>query len=178
MDADRSNAPALSSRVVLALVLVAVLAAAGLLVWAQLRYVDARDSAEADEAAMRAARAGVLAWGAVDHADVEGYIERVEQIADGEFLAQFEQSEVALRELVEENRSVQVPTVPDDGVGLFERIGDTARVLVVMDATVTNRTIEKSGEGPQQRQYRLLLTMTEAGDQWRISGLEIVDARA
>lgn len=116
----------------------------------------------------------MLTWGAVDHRRLDDYVESVKESATGDFLEQFEQSEEALRELVAENRSVQLPTVPPDGIGLLERIDDTARVLVAMDATVTNKATEQ----PQPRQYRLQLTLLEEDGTWRVSGLEFVDARA
>jgi Mce-associated membrane protein len=179
VDADRPDARALSARrgslyLFPALLLVPLLLAAGLWVWAEQRYDDARAVADTDRAVLDAARKGVLTWGAVDHRRVDEYVEAVKETATGDFLEQFEQSEQPLRELVEENRSVQVPTVPKNGIGLLERIDGTARVLVAMDATVTNKATEQ----PQPRQYRLQLTLLEEDGTWRVSGLEFVDACA
>ena len=179
MDADRPDARPLSARrgslyLLPALLLVPLLLAAGLWVWQEQRYDAARESADTDRAVLDAARDGVLTWGSVDHSRVDEYVEAVKATATGDFLSQFEQSEAPLRDLLEENRSVQIPTVPADGIGLLERIDDTARVLVAMDATVTNKATEE----PQPRQYRLQLTMLEEDGTWRVSGLEFVDARA
>ena len=179
MDADRPDARSLSARLgsrssTLALLLVPVLLAGALWVWQEQRYDAAREQADTDRAVLEAARSGVLTWGAVDHREVDEYVEAVKESATGDFLTQFEQSEPALRDLLQQNRSVQVPTVPADGVGLLERIDGTARVLVAMDATVTNKATEQ----PQPRQYRLQLTLLEEDGTWLVSGLEFVDARA
>lgn len=178
VDPDRSHSRALSARGILLLLLVPVLLSAALWFWLHQRYDDAQERADADRAALEAARSAMLVWGAVDHRDVDAYVERVKESATGDFLEQFGESEPALRELLEDNRSVQVPTLPEDGVGLVERIDDTARALVVMDTTVVNREIRRADMGPQPRSYRLLVTLTEDAGTWRVSGLEVIDVRA
>jgi Mce-associated membrane protein len=67
-----------------------------------------------------------------------------------------------------------VPTVPEGGVALLERDDDQARVLVAMDAAVTN----KSAKRPQPRQYRLQVELTRTEGEWLISGLEFIDGRS
>ena len=110
----------------------------------------------------------------MDYREADEYVETVEEGATGEFLKQFEESEDALRELLEANQSVQVPTIPEGGAGLLERDGDQARVLIAMDATVTN----KSTKTPQPRQYRLQVTLVKEDGEWLTSGLEFIDAQS
>ena len=70
-----------------------------------------------------------------------------------------------------ENESIQVPTIPRNGVALLERKGDEAAVIVAIDAVVTN--LATKGR-PQPRQYRMKATMERVEGQWLISKLEYV----
>ena len=154
--------------------LLPVVVAAGLWVW-QTRELRSAERARAeDRAAVNAATALTLAWASVDHREVDDYVERVEGGATGPFLEQFRQAEPLLRETLVENRSVQVPTIPRDGAALLERSGDEARVIVAMDAVVSNRRTAQ----PQARPYRLQVTLQKVGDRWLVSGLEYIDAVA
>ena len=150
--------------------------AASVVVWqwqaGELR--DAEDARAADRAVVDAATRQTLAWASVDYREADEYVATVEEGATGEFLAQFQESEDALRQLLKSNRSVQVPTIPEGGAGLLERNGDEARVLIAMDATVTN----KSAKTPQPRQYRLQVTLQESDGEWLTSGLEFIDAQS
>ena len=154
--------------------LVPVAASVGVWQWQAAELRSAEESREEDREALNAATRQTLAWASVDYREADEYVETVEQGATGEFLEQFQESEDALRELLESNRSVQVPTIPEGGAGLLERDGDQARVLIAMDATVTN----KSTKTPQPRQYRLQVTLVRSGDEWLTSGLEFIDAQS
>ena len=154
--------------------LVPVAAAAGLWQWQRSELDDARTSQAEDRAALNAATRETLAWASVDYRKTDEYVASVEATATGEFLQQFQESEKALRQLLATNKSVQVPTIPEGGAGLLERDGDQARVLVAMDATVTN----KASTTPQPRQYRLQLTLDKVDGEWLTSGLEFVDAQS
>jgi hypothetical protein len=134
---------------------------------------DAEASAAEDQSALDAAREQTMAWANVDYRKVDDYISTVEQGSTGEFLQQFQKSAKGTRYLIRLNKSVQVPTIPQDGVGLVEREGETARVLIAMDATVSNKNTDK----PQPRQYRLQVTMTRVDGEWKTSGLEFIDAQ-
>ena len=163
------------SGVLLGLVLVLpVAAAAGLWVWQDSERRDAEASQAEDRAALDAATRQTLAWASVDYREADEYVETVEQGATGDFLQQFQESEDALRDLLAQNQSVQVPTIPEGGAGLIERDGDQARVLIAMDATVTN----KQTRTPVPRQYRLQVTLEQVDGEWLTSGLEFIDAQA
>jgi hypothetical protein len=153
--------------------LLPVVVAGALWVW-QERDRSALEASQAeDRAALNAATRETMAWATVDYRDVDGYIKAVESGATGKFLSQFQESKAALRQLLATNKSVQVPTIPSGGVGLLERNGAQARVLVAMDAAVTNKSTKK----PQPRQYRLQVTMQRRDGEWFTSGLEFIDAR-
>lgn len=162
------------SIILLALLLVVpVVAAAALWRWQSGELEAAQDRRVEDQAALTAATRETLAWASVDWRKADEYVTTVEDGATGAFLSQFQKSEPALRQLLSTNKSVQVPTIPKDGAGLLERDGDEARVLIAMDATVTN----KSTKTPQPRQYRLEVTLTKQDGDWLTSGLEFIDAR-
>ena len=165
------------SGVLLGLALVLpVVASAGVWQWQRTELAAAEASQADDEAVLDAATTQTLAWASVDYRKVDEYVASVEAGATGAFLKQFQESEDALRQLLESNKSVQVPSIPEGGVGLFELDpeADVATVLVAMDATVTNT----STKTPQPRQYRLKVTMVEEGDEWLTSGLEFIDAQS
>ena len=161
------------ARAALALLL-PVLVAGGLFVWQDGERDAAADSAAEDRAALNAATLQTLNWASVDYRDVDTFVAKVQAGATGDFAKQFEESEKALRELIESNESVQVPTIPNGGAGLLERRGDEARVLIVMDAQVTNT----SAETPQPRQYRLQVTVSKVDGRWLTSQLEFIDEQA
>jgi hypothetical protein len=153
--------------------LIALLPAAlgiGVWLWQNDRHQAATEARDDDRAALNAATAETLAWATVDYRKVDDYFAAVEQGATGAFLDQFKQSEDALRKLLATNKSVQVPTIPKDGAALLERKDDQARVLIALDAVVTNTSSSK----PQPRQYRLQLTLQRKGDDWLTDKLEFV----
>jgi Mce-associated membrane protein len=169
----RGRSRAWWARVVAALVL-PVAAAFGLWLWQDGERDAAAAAAAEDRAALNAATLQTLNWASVDYRDVDAFVEKVASGATGPFLQQFQESETALRRLIGANESVQVPTIPRGGAGLLERRGDEARVLIVMDAQVTNTSTEK----PQPRQYRLQVTVSKVEGQWLTSELEFVDEQA
>lgn len=172
------SSPAGRSRRVLAglvaAVLVPVLAAALLWQWQARELATTERERAEDRAVVDAATRHTLAWASVDHRKVDEYVETVTAGATGPFLDQFQATESALRTLLKQNRSVQVPTIPAGGAGLVERRGDEARVLVAMDATVANTSTKK----PRPRQYRLQVTLSQVDGEWLVSGLEFVDGTA
>lgn len=181
VDAHRSDRPVtaessgrggvLTTAIALAL---PVLAALALWVWQSDAADEAGSSRADDAAAVRAATERVLVWASVDYREVDQYVDDVRAGSTGAFLTQFDESEEPLRQLLRQNRSVQVPVVPDDGAGLLERDGDEATVLVALDATVTN----KATKTPQPREYRLQVTVQKVNGTWLMSGLEFIDEQA
>lgn len=152
------------------LVVLPLVIGATLLVLARGEYADQRDERAQDRAALNAATANTLAWGSVDYRELDAYFTAVKDTSTGEFLEQFAATEEDLRSLLVENESVQVPIIPRGGAALLEREGDTARVIIAMDANVSNVTTET----PQPREYRLQVTLTRVDGEWRTSVLEFV----
>lgn len=153
------------------LLLLPVVAGASLYLWQDSERDSAVVAEQHDEDALRAATQQVLTWARVDYQELDAYFTAVKAGATGEFLDQFEQTESTLRQGLTENQSVQVPTIPRNGVALLERNGDQARVIVAIDAVVTNLTTQGK---PQPRQYRMQATMQETDGKWLISKLEYV----
>jgi Mce-associated membrane protein len=182
VDAHRPDAGALSPksttsgpgavRTILALLALLLPVALGvaLWLWQDNEHSTAAASAKADSDAVKAATAQALTWASVDYRKTDEYFAAVEKGATGKFLQEFKQSEEPLSSLLTENKSVQVPTIPKDGAGLVERDGDTARVIVALDATVSNT----STATPQPRQYRLQLTLANVDGTWKTNNLEFV----
>ena len=158
---------------VAALVLPLVLAA-GLLAWQVVERERAEDERAEDREVVNAATALTMAWASVDHREVDAYVEEVKAGATGPFLSQFENAEPFLRQTLEDNESVQVPAIPKDGAALLERRGDQARVIVAMDARVSNKNTKR----PQPRQYRLQVQLEQESGEWLVSGLEIIDEQS
>lgn len=158
---------------VAALVLPLVLAA-GLLAWQVVERERAEDQRAEDREVLDAATALTMAWASVDHREVDAYVEEVKAGATGPFLSQFENAEPFLRQTLEDNESVQVPAIPKDGAALLERRGDQARVIVAMDARVSNKNTEQ----PQPRQYRLQVQLEQESGEWLVSGLEFIDEQS
>jgi Mce-associated membrane protein len=180
VDADRPDSPAVTGArrrlpgALLGLALVVPVAASiGVWQWQGAELEAAEESRALDREALDAATRQTLAWASVDYREADEYVETVEAGATGEFLKQFQESEDALRALLRSNESVQVPDIPEGGAGLVERDGDQARVLIAMDASVTN----KEARTPQPRQYRLQVTLTRSGGDWLTSGMEFIDAQ-
>ncbi len=158
---------------VVALVLPVLLAAA-LLTWQVTELRRAQDAQEQDRAAVEAATALTTAWASVDYREVDDYISTVEDGATGPFLNQFQNAEPFLRQTLEDNESLQVPAIPEDGAALLERRDDQARVIVAMDARVSN----KNTKSPQPRQYRLQVELERTSGRWLMSGLEFIDEQS
>ena len=161
--------------VVLVVVLALPVVLAGALWLWQARELDQAEDARAeDRAAVNAATALTLAWASVDHREVDEYVAAVRSGSTGDFLQEFDNAEPFLRQTLKDNKSVQVPTIPKEGAALLERSGDEARVIVAMDAAVSN----KSTRRPQARQYRLQVHLRKQDGEWLVSGLEFIDEAA
>jgi len=155
----------------IALLLLPVAAGASVYLWQAADRDDAVRAAQHDKDALRAATQEVMTWASVDYQKLDDYFTQVKAGATGEFLQQFEQTESTLRQGLTDNESVQVPTIPRNGVALLERNGASARVIVAIDAVVTNLTTKGK---PQPRQYRMQATMQQVDGKWLISKLEYV----
>jgi Mce-associated membrane protein len=151
----------------LAVVLVGLLVAIGLVVTSRDAVDTELTAAQQDVAA--AARAEALAFLTVDHEDMDRLVDAVLAGATGEFAEQYAaQRETLVREAAR-TEATSVPEVVALGVG--DQDEDSATVLVAANSTVTNTGTR--GEG-QVRYYRLRLELVREDDRWLTDNLQFV----
>ncbi len=128
----------------------------------------ARGESQQRSEALRTARQLVVNFTTVDHRRFSQSTNGVLSLSAGDFRQQYSHASRELEKLVEANRTVSRGKVLDAGVVSFDP--DSARVLVVADADVTNAAAKK----PQLRTYRLQLDLTREAAGWRVVDLQFV----
>lgn len=151
----------------LAVVLVALLVAIGLVVTRQ-DDVDA-DLTAAQQDVAAAARREALAFLTVDHRDMDPLIDAVLDGATGGFAKQYASQRGTLTSEAVRTEATSTPEVVALGVG--DQDEESATVLVAANSTVTNASTGAEG---QVRYYRLRLRLVREGDRWLTSDLEFV----
>jgi Mce-associated membrane protein len=151
----------------LAVVLVALLVAIGLVVTRQ-DDVDAGLTAAQQDVA-GAARAEALAFLTVDHRDMDPLIDAVLDGATGGFAKQYASQRATLTSEAVRTEATSTPEVVALGVG--DQDDDSATVLVAANSTVTNAS---TGDDGQVRYYRLRLRLVREDDRWLTSDLQFV----
>jgi Mce-associated membrane protein len=149
----------------LGVLLVALLATAGVLAW-QLREAQAVE--ERRTAVLQAATDHVDTFLSIDYRQAPQDTAAVLRTAAGEFRRQYAASRERLYELVRQNRTVSTGKVLSAGVVSSDP--DSARVIVVADSQVRN----VASPQPQPRHYRLQLDLARKGDRWLTTSLEFV----
>lgn len=133
-----------------------------------LRLHDANDTSTQREEILQAARQQGINLTTLDHRSVDEDIERVLASATGTFKEEFAAGTKDLTDLVVENEAVSTGEVLEAGIVTAD--SDSARVLVVVDSTVSN-----SATGEEQvRHYRMQLDLALSGTRWLTSDLEFV----
>ena len=151
----------------LALALVGLLVAIGLVVRSQGSTDDALTDAQQEVA--RAARTEALAFLTVDHTDMEPLIEAVLAGATGDFKQEYEsQRDKLTREAV---RTEATSTAEVVALGVGDLDADSAVVLLAANSTVANK---QTGSEGQVRYYRLRLDLVREGDRWLTSNVRFV----
>ena len=133
-----------------------------------LQLQDASDESQRREEILQTARQQGINLTTLDHRTVDEDLGRVLDSATGTFKEEFEAGTKDLTDLVVENEAVSTGEVLEAGIVTAD--GDSARVLVVVDSTVSNTA---TGE-EQVRHYRMQLDLTRSGARWLTSGLEFV----
>ena len=151
----------------LAVVLVALLVATGLVVAGQ-DDVDA-DLTAAQQDVAGAARREALAFLTVDHRDMDPLIDAVLDGATGGFAKQYASQRDTLRSEAVRTEATSTPEVVALGVG--DQDEESATVLVAANSTVTNTGTDADG---QVRYYRLRLRLVRKDDRWLTSDLQFV----
>ena len=151
----------------LAVVLVALLVALGLVVTSRGDVDDGLSGAQREVAA--AARAEAVAFLTVDHEDMDAVVDAVLAGATGDFAEQYAARRDTLVSEAERTEATSTGEVVALGVGDLD--DDSATVLVAANSTVTN-----SGTGPvgQVRYYRLRLDLVREEGRWLTSAVEFV----
>jgi Mce-associated membrane protein len=151
----------------LAVVLVGLLVAIGLLVASRDGGDDELAAAHRDVA--RAARAEAVAFLTVDHEDMGPLIDAVLAGATGDFAEQYASQRDMLTKEAVRTRATSTGEVVALGVGDLD--ADSATVLVAANSTVTNPS---TGPGGQVRYYRLRLDLVREDGRWLTSGVRFV----
>ena len=150
---------------VLAVLVVAGLAA-GVVVGR--RVVAQRAAAAAGEDAVAAASQLGVNFTTLDYRTFDRDSQRVLQGATGTFKKEFAAQTGELQQLVTTNKAVSRGKVIK--AGLVSHDADSARVLLVVDADVTNT----SATTPVARHYRMQVDLTRSGEQWLTDQLQFV----
>jgi Mce-associated membrane protein len=164
--ADTAAAPqrhrAVYGALVIATAAVVVAAALGVIAW------NAQNRQSESIAAVDAARQVATNLTSIRSDSAEADLQRLLDVSSGDFRAQFEQRRGAFVSIVQQAK------VTTDGraveAALDARDGDTARVLVAVRSEVQNSATSR----PEQRDYRLLMTMKLDGGRWLADKVEFV----
>lgn len=132
------------------------------------KWRDEKTKHDAYTEALAAAKAETLAFTTLDYRNAKGSIKRVQQGATGEFAKEFAKQSSAIERLTRQNQSVSRGDVVSAGVVSMDQ--DSARVIVVADSQVSNKSAKK----PVPRHYRLQLDLERKGGDWLTSSLEFV----
>ena len=151
----------------LAVALVALLVAIGLVVTSQDAVDDDLTTAQREVA--EAARVEALAFLTVDHTDMDPLIDAVLAGATGDFAEQYESQRDTLTSEAIRTEATSTGEVVALGVGDLD--DDSATVLVAANSTVTNTSTGSKG---QVRYYRLRLDLVREGERWLTSNVEFV----
>jgi Mce-associated membrane protein len=151
----------------LAVALVALLVAIGVVVTSQDAVDDDLTSAQREVA--EAARVEALAFLTVDHTDMDPLIDAVLAGATGDFAEQYESQRDTLTSEAIRTEATSTGEVVALGVGDLD--DDSATVLVAANSTVTNTSTGSEG---QVRYYRLRLDLVREGERWLTSHVEFV----
>ena len=151
----------------LAVALVALLVAIGLVVTSQDAVDDDLTTAQREVA--EAARVEALAFLTVDHTDMDPLIDAVLAGATGDFAEQYESQRDTLTSEAIRTEATSTGEVVALGVGDLD--DDSATVLVAANSTVTNTSTGSEG---QVRYYRLRLDLVREGERWLTSNVQFV----
>lgn len=151
----------------LALALVALLVAIGLVVSSRGSVDDDLTASQQQVAA--AARAEALAFLAVDHTDMDPLVDAVLAGATGDFAEQYAAQRDTLTSEAIRTEATSTGEVVALGVGALK--DDSATVLVAANSTVTNTSTGSEG---QVRYYRLRLDLVREGERWLTSNVQFV----
>lgn len=137
------------------------------------QLVRASMSADGDanqrELVLSAARQQALNFTTIGYRTVDRDVGRVVDGATGDFKASYQQNRDKIKKTVIENKSSSKGEVRSAGVKSLD--SDSATVLVVVDATVTNTSYKE----PRLQHYRMQYDLAKVpSGKWLVSGVEFV----
>jgi len=118
--------------------------------------------------ALAAARQIAVNFSTLDYRTFDRDIARVTGAATGGFRTDFAGQAAQIKSVVVANKSVSTGQVAQ--VAIVTSTANTARVLLALDATVTNT----ASTTPTARHYRVQLDLTKVNGQWRANQLQFV----
>jgi Mce-associated membrane protein len=130
--------------------------------------LDQRAVAQNRSDAMAAARQIAVNFSTLDYRTFDRDTARVTAAATGAFRTDFAAQAAQIKQVVVANKSVSTGTVGQ--AALVSASDKTARVLLALDASVTNT----STSGPTARHYRVQLDLTKVDGHWLASQLQFV----
>jgi Mce-associated membrane protein len=145
-----------------------VLVLAGLTVWQTVRAVDRHREEAATADAVRAARLTVQNFVSISAATIDRDLKRVSDGATGDFADEFDRGKAQVKSVVVANKVRSDGKILEAAVASADK--DSARVLVVVDATVINAKAPKG----QLRHYRISVDLAKVKDDWRVATLKFV----
>jgi Mce-associated membrane protein len=146
--------------------LIVVLLVLGVVMFGKWRDEKATHDAYAE--VLSAAKAETQAFTTLDYRTAKKSLDRVRKGATGDFGDQFAKQSAAIEKLTLQNKSVSKGKIVSAGVVSMDK--DSARVIVVADSTVTNKSTKK----PVPRHYRLQLDLEKKNGEWLTSSMEFV----
>lgn len=132
------------------------------------RVLDERRSDAAGQAAVAAATQLGVDFTTLDYRTFDRDSGRVLDAATGTFKKEFAAQSSELKELVASNKAVSKGTVVK--AGLVSHDADSARVLLVVDADVTNTAATTA----VPRHYRMQVDLSRSGGRWLTDQLQFV----
>jgi Mce-associated membrane protein len=136
--------------------------------WQGYRAVQRHQAEAATADAVRAARQTVQNFVSISAATIDRDLKRVTDGATGDFADEFERGKAQVKSVVVANKVRSTGTVLDAAVDNADQ--DSARVLVVVDATVINSNAPKG----QLRHYRISVDLAKVKGDWRVATLKFV----
>jgi Mce-associated membrane protein len=145
-----------------------VVALAVLTAFLAVRTVDRQRSEAATADAVRAARLTVQNFVSISAPTIDRDLARVADGATGDFADEFERGKAQVKSVVVANKVTSTGKVLEAAVDTADK--DSARVLVIVDATVVNVNAPKG----QLRHYRISVDLAKVKDNWRVATLKFV----
>lgn len=146
-----------------------VLLALGTWLFLDRRPFDDADGTNGVDAALSASRRAALNFYGLDHRDADESLDRVLDLATGDFASKFASQRDAIRKNIVNREVVLSPTIVSDATAV-EYVGDDeVWVLVAVDVATTVGTA-----APDSSSRRARLKMTLVDGDWLVSDLEEV----